>query len=132
MTLSPGDCCCSARRTVRRGRAPAQRIGIEIDGLGRLDNTLAATAAHDHPMTACRARSHRRRARGAFACTGAIHEATPHAQGLRLADGRVVAEDAVVWLPPFEVGTIIALGLNYADHAKELVDSASRRSRWCS
>ena len=59
-----------------------------------------------------------KRARVAYA--GAIHEATPHAHGLRLADGRVVAEDAVVWLPPFEVGTIIALGLNYADHAKEL------------
>jgi 5-oxopent-3-ene-1,2,5-tricarboxylate decarboxylase/2-hydroxyhepta-2,4-diene-1,7-dioate isomerase len=59
-----------------------------------------------------------RRARVAFC--GAIHEATPHARGLRLADGRVVAEDAVVWLAPFEVGTIIALGLNYADHAKEL------------
>jgi len=57
-------------------------------------------------------------ARVAYA--GAIHQATPHAQGLRLADGRVVAEDAVVWLAPFEVGTIIALGLNYADHAKEL------------
>jgi 5-oxopent-3-ene-1,2,5-tricarboxylate decarboxylase/2-hydroxyhepta-2,4-diene-1,7-dioate isomerase len=39
---------------------------------------------------------------------------------LRLADGRVLAEDAVVWLPPFEVGTVIALGLNYADHVKEL------------
>ena len=24
------------------------------------------------------------------------------------------------WLPPFEVGTILALGLNYADHLKEL------------
>ena len=51
---------------------------------------------------------------------GALHDATPHAQGLRLEDGRVLAEDAVVWLPPFEVGTIIALGLNYADHLKEL------------
>ena len=59
-----------------------------------------------------------KRARVAYA--GAIHEATPHGGGLRLADGRVVAEDAVVWLAPFEVGTIIALGLNYADHAKEL------------
>lgn len=59
-----------------------------------------------------------KRARVAYA--GAIHDATPHAQGLRLADGRIVAEDAVVWLPPFEIGTIIALGLNYADHAKEL------------
>jgi len=32
----------------------------------------------------------------------------------------VLAEDAVVWLPPFEAGTVIALGLNYADHVKEL------------
>ena len=57
-------------------------------------------------------------ARVAF--SGAIHEATPHPAGLRLADGRVLTEDAVVWLPPFEVGTVIALGINYADHAKEL------------
>jgi 5-oxopent-3-ene-1,2,5-tricarboxylate decarboxylase/2-hydroxyhepta-2,4-diene-1,7-dioate isomerase len=59
-----------------------------------------------------------KRARVAY--SGAIHQATAHPQGLRLADGRIVAEDAVVWLPPFDVGTIIALGLNYADHAKEL------------
>ena len=26
----------------------------------------------------------------------------------------------MVWLPPFEAGTVIAFGLNYADHAKEL------------
>lgn len=57
-------------------------------------------------------------ARVAYA--GAIHSATPHGDQLLLADGRIVAEEAVVWLPPFEVGTIIALGLNYADHLKEL------------
>lgn len=51
---------------------------------------------------------------------GAIHEAYEHPHGVQLADGRVLAEDAVVWLAPFEVGTIIALGLNYADHVKEL------------
>ena len=51
---------------------------------------------------------------------GTIHAATAHPAGLRLIDGRVLAEDAVVWLPPFQVGTIIALGINYADHAKEL------------
>ena len=59
-----------------------------------------------------------RTARVVFA--GAIHHAVPHAGGLQLADGRVLREDAVVWLPPFEPGTIIALGLNYADHVKEL------------
>jgi 5-oxopent-3-ene-1,2,5-tricarboxylate decarboxylase / 2-hydroxyhepta-2,4-diene-1,7-dioate isomerase len=68
------------------------------------------------------------RARVAFA--GAIHEATPVRSGrpgdlaepeeLALADGRVVAGADVVWLPPFQAGTVIALGLNYADHAKEL------------
>ena len=57
-------------------------------------------------------------ARVAYA--GAIHAAVPAANGVQLADGRCVAEEAVVWLPPFEVGTIIALGLNYADHLKEL------------
>jgi 5-oxopent-3-ene-1,2,5-tricarboxylate decarboxylase / 2-hydroxyhepta-2,4-diene-1,7-dioate isomerase len=61
------------------------------------------------------------RARVAYG--GALHEATPTFRGeanLRLADGRVLAEDAVIWLPPVEAGTVIALGLNYADHAKEL------------
>jgi 5-oxopent-3-ene-1,2,5-tricarboxylate decarboxylase / 2-hydroxyhepta-2,4-diene-1,7-dioate isomerase len=51
---------------------------------------------------------------------GAIHMACPHSDGVQLADGRVLADDAVVWLPPFEVGSVIALGLNYADHVKEL------------
>ena len=59
-----------------------------------------------------------RTARVAF--DGAIHHATEHADGVRLADGRVLAESQVVWLAPFEVGTIVALGINYADHAKEL------------
>jgi 5-oxopent-3-ene-1,2,5-tricarboxylate decarboxylase/2-hydroxyhepta-2,4-diene-1,7-dioate isomerase len=59
-----------------------------------------------------------RLARVAFG--GAIHHATEHAGGVQLADGRVLAETQVVWLPPFEAGTIIALGINYADHAKEL------------
>jgi 5-oxopent-3-ene-1,2,5-tricarboxylate decarboxylase/2-hydroxyhepta-2,4-diene-1,7-dioate isomerase len=62
-------------------------------------------------------------ARVAFA--GALHTAEPHkmADGsvaARLTDGRIVAENELVWLPPFEVGTIVALGLNYAAHAREL------------
>jgi 5-oxopent-3-ene-1,2,5-tricarboxylate decarboxylase/2-hydroxyhepta-2,4-diene-1,7-dioate isomerase len=58
--------------------------------------------------------------RGRVAYAGAIHEAYPHAHGVRLADGRVRREDEVVWLAPIEVGSIFALGLNYAEHAKEL------------
>jgi 5-oxopent-3-ene-1,2,5-tricarboxylate decarboxylase / 2-hydroxyhepta-2,4-diene-1,7-dioate isomerase len=68
-----------------------------------------------------------RQARVAYA--GALHTAEPHeladgGSGIRLADGRLLAEDAVVWLPPVEPGTIIALGLNYAEHARELALSA--------
>jgi 5-oxopent-3-ene-1,2,5-tricarboxylate decarboxylase/2-hydroxyhepta-2,4-diene-1,7-dioate isomerase len=66
-------------------------------------------------------------ARVAYA--GAIHSATTHARGLQLTDGRVLTEDAVVWLPPFEVGSIIALGLNYADHVKELSKELTVTSR---
>jgi len=58
--------------------------------------------------------------RGRVAFSGAIHEAYPESNGVRLADGRVLREDEVVWLAPLDVGTIFALGLNYAEHAKEL------------
>ncbi len=54
------------------------------------------------------------------AYSGAIHKAFPDEYGLRLDDGRIVSETDVVWLTPFDVQTIIALGLNYADHVKEL------------
>lgn len=59
-----------------------------------------------------------RTARIAF--DGAIHVVTPAEGGVRLADGRVLAEGAFVWLPPVEVRTVFALGLNFADHAREL------------
>jgi 5-oxopent-3-ene-1,2,5-tricarboxylate decarboxylase/2-hydroxyhepta-2,4-diene-1,7-dioate isomerase len=61
-------------------------------------------------------------ARVAYA--GAIHHATEQNGGLRLGDGREVRENDVVWLPPIQPGTIFALGLNYADHAKELAFKA--------
>jgi 5-oxopent-3-ene-1,2,5-tricarboxylate decarboxylase / 2-hydroxyhepta-2,4-diene-1,7-dioate isomerase len=59
-----------------------------------------------------------RRARIAWA--GAVHTAVAEGDGLRLANGTRLAEDEVVWLPPVAPGTIIALGINYADHKKEL------------
>ena len=47
---------------------------------------------------------------------------------LLLDDGRLVREDTVTWLPPLaptpRPRTILALGLNYADHAKELAFKA--------
>jgi 5-oxopent-3-ene-1,2,5-tricarboxylate decarboxylase/2-hydroxyhepta-2,4-diene-1,7-dioate isomerase len=55
---------------------------------------------------------------------GATQHAVERDGRLQLDDGRLVSEDAVNWLPPLaptpRPRTILALGLNYADHAKEL------------
>lgn len=59
-----------------------------------------------------------KRARVAYA--GAILDAVAVDHGLKLENGRVVNENDVVWLPPVQPRTVFALGLNYADHAKEL------------
>lgn len=59
-----------------------------------------------------------KRARVAYA--GAIYNATEVDGQLKLDDGRLLSEEEVMWLPPVEPRTVFALGLNYADHAKEL------------
>jgi 5-oxopent-3-ene-1,2,5-tricarboxylate decarboxylase/2-hydroxyhepta-2,4-diene-1,7-dioate isomerase len=55
---------------------------------------------------------------------GAVHDAVERDGQLLLPDGNVVSFDAVSWLPPVaptpRPRSIFALGLNYADHAKEL------------
>lgn len=59
---------------------------------------------------------------------GLTHGAQERDGQLLLDDGRVVGFDAVTWLPPLadvaRPRTILALGLNYADHAKELAFKA--------
>ncbi|MFD9626737.1 fumarylacetoacetate hydrolase family protein [Peribacillus muralis] len=63
-----------------------------------------------------------KKARIAYA--GAIHLACEYKGQLKLTDGRIVEEQDVVWLPPLEPRTVFALGLNYADHARELAFKA--------
>ena len=109
MTLHAGDVLMlGVALGAPRARA-GQTFAIVADGIGRLEGRARERGRRGAAM---------RTARVAYG--GALHEAMPHEAGLRLDDGRVVGEAEVVWLPPFEVGTIIALGLNYADHAKEL------------
>lgn len=51
---------------------------------------------------------------------GANYDVTLGADGtLTRGDGRTFEESEITWLPPRH-GTILALGLNYADHAREL------------
>jgi len=51
---------------------------------------------------------------------GKVYQVTVEADNaVRLADGRIFGEHEVEWLPP-AIGNMFALGLNYADHAREL------------
>lgn len=119
MTLHPGDVLAVGVAAGSPRARAGQRVSITIEGVGELEHTLVAEdeSTAESAQTAPAAPSVRI-ARVAYG--GAIHQAFPHPAGLQLADGRVLAETDVVWLPPFEVGTVIALGLNYADHVKEL------------
>jgi 5-oxopent-3-ene-1,2,5-tricarboxylate decarboxylase / 2-hydroxyhepta-2,4-diene-1,7-dioate isomerase len=59
---------------------------------------------------------------------GMLHNATEADGQVVLEDGRRLWPDQVTWLPPlvpvYKPRTILALGLNYADHAKELAFKA--------
>lgn len=63
-----------------------------------------------------------------IAWAGAVHDAIEREGRLELQTpafrGRLLSFDEVVWLPPLapvlRARTVLALGLNYADHAKEL------------
>ena len=67
-----------------------------------------------------------KRARVAY--LGAVHDAVEEEGRLRLADGRLVDESAVVWLPPLPTTTrprtIFAVEMNYTDYSKELAFKA--------
>jgi 5-oxopent-3-ene-1,2,5-tricarboxylate decarboxylase/2-hydroxyhepta-2,4-diene-1,7-dioate isomerase len=125
MTLRPGDLLLTGIAAGAPQAGAGQSFSVEAPGLGRIEGRLVAehlpsatesgVAGPVSSRTGALAGPVARVAHG-----GAIHDAVPDARGLRLADGRVIAEDQAVWLPPFDVGTVIALGLNYADHVKEL------------
>jgi 5-oxopent-3-ene-1,2,5-tricarboxylate decarboxylase/2-hydroxyhepta-2,4-diene-1,7-dioate isomerase len=59
---------------------------------------------------------------------GAVHDAVDEQGSLRLADGRLASESAVVWLPPLPATTrprtIFAVEVNYTDYAKDLAFKA--------
>jgi len=56
---------------------------------------------------------------------GRDHDVVVEGRVLRTADGTAIPPAEVTWLPPRH-GTIIALGLNYSDHASELTLKAPK------
>ena len=69
--------------------------------------------------------------RGRVLHRGQVLTVTPAApdqigdERVRLPDGQVVAGHALDWLPPMDFGTVFALGLNYAAHAREIAQQAA-------
>jgi|GEM_PF-4313 len=95
-------------------------------GRGSLGGVSSRTRDAFQTPAACRPPAGLRRGRVAF--EGAIHDVTEADGRVRLANGRLIDEHEPVWLPPFaptpRARSIFALGLNYADHAKELAFKA--------
>ncbi|MEY2684456.1 MAG: hypothetical protein RJA09_1600 [Pseudomonadota bacterium] len=120
MTLHPGDVLAVGVAAGAPLARAGQRVSIAIEGIGELEHTLVAETATTAASAPAQPVSPQHGKSARVAHGGAIHTATPHPSGVQLADGRVLPEANVVWLPPFEAGTVIALGLNYADHVKEL------------
>ena len=115
MTLAPGDLLLAGVAAGSPRVSAGDSLAIEIDGLGRLEKRVVAAAERRRRDEARTRRLRRRDPRG-----------DPGGGARHAAPGRrpLVAEEDAVWLAPFEVGTIVALGLNYADHAKELAFAA--------
>ena len=126
MTLHPGDVLmlgCDAGRPLA---AVGDRIRIDAPGFATLASNLVAervTTPPNRPPTAAAGRLAKAR-QARVVHQGQTYDATEHDGQLLLADGRTVAFDEVQWLAPFaptpRPRTILALGLNYADHAREL------------
>jgi 5-oxopent-3-ene-1,2,5-tricarboxylate decarboxylase/2-hydroxyhepta-2,4-diene-1,7-dioate isomerase len=61
--------------------------------------------------------------RGRILHQGQVIDVLERDGAVALPDGQCLAEAALQWLPPADFGTVFALGLNYADHARELAFS---------
>lgn len=134
MTLQRGDMLLVGVRWQAPQATAGDRVRLSADALGALEFSLGTTVTTTTAATIADAVTTPARApvRGRIFYNGAIHEVVPvttdansdAAPRIRLADGRMLAESEAHWLPPVAPGTIFALGLNYADHARELAFKA--------
>jgi 5-oxopent-3-ene-1,2,5-tricarboxylate decarboxylase / 2-hydroxyhepta-2,4-diene-1,7-dioate isomerase len=138
-SMRAGDVLMLGTDCLPDGLRPRASVGdaveISAPGFSALVNHFvqAEPQAAAVPLTSkprAAASSVMRRARVAWA--GAVHDAIERDGRLELLTpafkGRLVGFDEVTWLPPLapvsRARTVLALGLNYADHAKELAFKA--------
>ncbi|PIE44749.1 MAG: hypothetical protein CSA45_05460, partial [Gammaproteobacteria bacterium] len=124
MTLDEGDVLLLGVQYQASQIHAGQTARVSCAGLGEIifavHNNATVTLSQNNTLSQNVARL------GRVLIDGQVYSVTPteNAGQVETADGRVFAEDAVQWLPPIEVGSVFALGLNYADHAKELAFKA--------
>lgn len=109
-----------------------QAVRVDAGSLGGVAFTIGAVQEARGDAFAAQGNAVRRTTaalrRGRIAFEGGIHDVTEADGRVRLASGRLIDAHEPVWLPPFaptaRPRSIFALGLNYADHAKELAFKA--------
>jgi 5-oxopent-3-ene-1,2,5-tricarboxylate decarboxylase/2-hydroxyhepta-2,4-diene-1,7-dioate isomerase len=127
MTFRKGDVLLTGVAWQAPRVGVGSKIRVQADRIGSIEFSIAAQPRQRLqpavPLAYTRTKAPAQV--GRIAWEGAIREVTPAQNGqVRLSDGRTIDEGAGVWLPPIDVGTIFALGLNYANHAKELAFKA--------
>jgi len=127
MTLAAGDVLLvGLPENLPLARA-GDRVAVEIEGLGRLENPLVA----ELPRRA----THEARAR---CLRGVIHAATEDAGGVRLGSGECIAASEVVWLPrlslrrysPSGSTTLITPRNWHSNHSRNRSFSSRVRAPW--
>lgn len=123
MTLAEGDVLLLGVEYQAPQINNGETATVSCAGLGSVSFSVHNNAAVG--LSASKAVTQNAPRVGRVLIDGQTYEVTPaDGDNVKTADGREFAEDAVTWLSPFEVGTIFALGLNYADHAAELAFKA--------
>lgn len=123
MTLAEGDVLLLGVEYQAPQVKSGETATVSCEGLGAVNFSV-----HNNPttgLTESKVLTQHAPRVGRVLIDGQVYEVTPaDGDNVKTADGRVFAEAAVTWLPPFAVGKIFALGLNYADHAAELAFKA--------
>lgn len=123
MTLREGDVLLMGVEYQAPQIKSGQTATVSCGGLGQVSfavhNNANVATSNSTTLT-----QHAERV-GRVLIGGQVYDVTPvDGNNVKTADGRIFTESDVTWLPPIEVGTVFALGLNYADHAAELAFKA--------
>lgn len=123
MTLREGDVLLMGVEYQAPQIKSGQTATVSCGGLGQVSfavhNNANVATSNSTTLT-----QHAERV-GRVLIDGQVYDVTPvDGNNVKTADGRIFTESDVTWLPPIEVGTVFALGLNYADHAAELAFKA--------